>query len=139
MREYFWSDGTVQYPDSDGMWAFKLVELGTKRRSYKQTRTCLDYVVYWLHGYIVCRSVAQSCLTLCDLMAVAHLAPLSMGFSRQEHWSGLPFPSPGDLHDPGIKPGSFEHLLHCRQILSPPCHWGSQCMDVYIHQNESKF
>ena len=33
-------------------------------------------------------------------------APLSMGFSRQEHWSGLPFPSPGDLTDPGIKPGS---------------------------------
>ena len=32
--------------------------------------------------------------------------PLSMGFSRQEYWSGLPFPSPGDLPDPGIKPGS---------------------------------
>ena len=37
---------------------------------------------------------------------VAHQAPLSMGFSRQEHWSGLPFPSPGDLPDPGIKPRS---------------------------------
>ena len=34
---------------------------------------------------------------------IAHQAPLSMGFSRQEHWSGLPFPSPGDLPDPGIK------------------------------------
>ncbi|CAN0549206.1 unnamed protein product [Rangifer tarandus platyrhynchus] len=33
---------------------------------------------------------------------VAHQVPLSMGFSRQEHWSGLPFPSPGDLPDPGI-------------------------------------
>ena len=33
-------------------------------------------------------------------------APLSMGFSRQEYWSGLPFPSPGDLPDPGIKPRS---------------------------------
>ena len=33
-------------------------------------------------------------------------APLSMEFSRQEYWSGLPFPSPGDLPDPGIKPGS---------------------------------
>ena len=31
-------------------------------------------------------------------------APLSMGFSRQEYWSGLPFPSPGDLPDPGIEP-----------------------------------
>jgi len=38
---------------------------------------------------------------------VAHQAPLSMGFSRQEYWSGLPFPSPGDLPNPGIKPGSL--------------------------------
>ena len=37
---------------------------------------------------------------------VAHQAPLSMGFSRKEYWSGLPFPSPGDLPDPGIKPRS---------------------------------
>ena len=35
---------------------------------------------------------------------VAYQAPLSMGFSRQEYWSGLPFPSPGDLPDPGIEP-----------------------------------
>ena len=34
---------------------------------------------------------------------VAHQAPLSMGFSRQEYWSELPFPSPGDLSNPGIK------------------------------------
>ena len=37
---------------------------------------------------------------------VAHQAPLSKGFSRQEHWSGLPFPPPGDLPDPGIEPES---------------------------------
>ena len=37
---------------------------------------------------------------------VAHQAPLSLGFPRQEYWSGLPFPSPGDLPDPGIKPVS---------------------------------
>ena len=37
---------------------------------------------------------------------VAYRAPPSMGFSRQECWSGLPFPSPGDLPDPGIEPGS---------------------------------
>ena len=37
---------------------------------------------------------------------VAHQAPLSMGFSRQEYWSRLPFPSPGDLPNPGIEPGS---------------------------------
>ena len=37
---------------------------------------------------------------------VAHQAPLSMGFSRQEYWSGLPFPSPRDLLDPGMEPTS---------------------------------
>ena len=37
---------------------------------------------------------------------VAHQAPLSMGFSRHEYWNGLPFPSPGDLSNSGIKPGS---------------------------------
>ena len=37
---------------------------------------------------------------------VAHQAPLSMGFSRKEYWSGLPFPSPGDLPNPGIEPRS---------------------------------
>ena len=47
----------------------------------------------------------QSCLTVTPWTA-AHQAPLSMGFSRQEFWSGLPFPSPGDLPDPGIKPMS---------------------------------
>ena len=41
-------------------------------------------------------------------MAVARQAPLFMGFSRQEGWSGLPFPSPGDLSDSGMKPGSPE-------------------------------
>ena len=37
---------------------------------------------------------------------IANQAPLSMGFSRQEYWSGLPIPSPGDLPDPGIEPVS---------------------------------
>ena len=61
---------------------------------------------------IVCKEseseseVAQLCLTLCNRWTVAHQAPPSMGFSRQEYWSGLPFPSPGDLPDPGIEPRS---------------------------------
>ena len=47
--------------------------------------------------------VSQLCLTLCNLWTIAHQAPLSMGFSRQEYWSGLLFPSPGDLPIPGIE------------------------------------
>ena len=41
---------------------------------------------------------------------IAYQAPLSMEFSRQEYWSGLPYPSPGDLPDPGIKPTSLGSL-----------------------------
>ena len=51
-------------------------------------------------------SVTKSCLTLLQphWLEPTHQAPLSMGFSRQEYWSGLPFLSPGDLPEPGIKP-----------------------------------
>ena len=50
--------------------------------------------------------VAKSCPTLSTPWTVAHQTPLSMGFSRQEYWSGLPFPSPGELPHLGIEPRS---------------------------------
>ena len=50
--------------------------------------------------------VTKSCPTLATPWTVACQAPLPMGFFRLEYWSGLPFPSPGDLPNPGIKPGS---------------------------------
>ena len=52
---------------------------------------------------------------------VARQASLSMGFSRQEYWNGLPFPSPGDLPNPGLYPG----LLHCRHTVYHLSHKGS--------------
>ena len=48
----------------------------------------------------------MSCLFVTP-RTIAHQAPLSMGFSRQEYWSGLPFPPPGDLPNPGIEPRSL--------------------------------
>ncbi|CAI9153925.1 unnamed protein product [Rangifer tarandus platyrhynchus] len=50
--------------------------------------------------------VAKSCPTLATPWNVACQIPLSMGFSRQEYWSGLPFPSPGDIPDLEVEPGS---------------------------------
>ena len=50
--------------------------------------------------------ITQSCPILWTPWTVAYQAPPSMGFSRQEYQSGLPFPSPGDLPHPGIEPGS---------------------------------
>ena len=82
----------------------------------------------WKILYLVCGSeseseVAQSCLTLCDPWTVAHQAPPSTGFSRQEYWSGLPFPSPGDLPDPGIEPRS--PTLQADALTSAPPVCGS--------------
>ena len=70
---------------------------------------------FWSHACHLCVKeglvvggglVAKSCLTLAIPWTVACQAPLSMGFSRQEYWSGLPFPSPGGLPNPGIEPRS---------------------------------
>ena len=73
---------------------------------------------------ILVNEVTQSCPTLCDPWTVAYQAPQSMGFSRQEYWSGLPFPSPRDLLYPGIEPGS----PHWRQMLYRLRHfwWGNE-------------
>ena len=54
--------------------------------------------------------VAQSCPTLCDPMDCTLPGFSVHGISRQEYWSGLPFPSPGDLPDPGIEPRSLALL-----------------------------
>ena len=75
----------------------------------------------------VCACVLSrfSCIQLfATPWTVAHQAPLSMGFSRQEYWSGLPFPPPGDLPNTGIKPGL---LVSCigRGVLYHECHLGS--------------
>ena len=55
-------------------------------------------------------------LSRVQLFAAAYQVPLSMKFSRQEHWSGFLFPPPGDLSDPGIEPDLL-CLLHCSWIL----------------------
>ena len=64
---------------------------------------------YQIMPFPVCVcSVAQLCLTFWDTMDyIAHQAPLSMTFSRQEYWSGVPFPTPGNFSDSGIKPMSL--------------------------------
>ena len=77
---------------------------------------------------ICCCSVGKSYLTFCNLWTIASQATLSMAFSRQEHRSGLPFPSPGDLSDPGIEPTSawqadylpLSHLGRPRLIVHVP-------------------
>ena len=70
------------------------------------------------------KGVVCMCVCVClshvfaTLWTIAYLVPLSMKFSRQEYWSGLPFPSPGDLRDPEVKPSSPE--LHADYLPSEP-------------------
>ena len=66
---------------------------------------------------------AQLCLTLCDSMDCSHQASLSMGFSRQEYWSRLSCPSPGDLPDPGIKPTTLTSPAMVGKFFTPSTLW----------------
>ena len=86
------------------------------------------YKIATLNCSFVCLSkkqakalVTQLCLTLCNPTDLVYQAPLSMEFSRQEHWSGLPFSSPGIFLTQGSNPG----LLHFRQFLYHLNHQGS--------------
>ena len=94
-------------PGSQGL-RFQLKEAGAGPPvNYKSSRT-----------ETMVMSGTQLCLTLGTPWTVACQAPLSMGFSRQEYWSGLPCPSPGDLPKPGIKSGS--PALQADSLLSEP-------------------
>ena len=73
--------------------------------------------------------MANSCPTLAIPWTVACQAPLSMGFSREEHWSGLPLSSPGDLPDPGIEPRS--PALQADSLLTELC--GKPQILQYFH------
>ena len=74
-----------------------------------------------------------SCVRLSvTLWTIALQDPLSMGFSRQEYWSGLPCPPPGDLPHPGIEPMSPEAPALQTDSL-PLRHWGKPIYRLYIH------
>ena len=86
----------------------------TKSRTQLSNWTITKYVCFLCHLPATAHR-HRLCVPVClvsriqlfaPLWTVTHQAPLSMGFSRQVYWSGLPFPSPGDLPDPGIEPES---------------------------------
>ena len=100
-----------QFPSQDNRYIFKIIkEICHHQEENDSSTTKLTSMEYYglcgcvrVCGCVCVCVIAQSCLTP---WTVAHQAPLSMEFSRQEYWSGLPFPSPGDLPDPGVKPRS---------------------------------
>jgi len=81
--------------------------------------TELNWTEWSTMGYVCVCSVVQLCPTLWTFYDPVDCSPsdsLSMGFSRQEYWSGLPFPAPGDLPDPGIKPLHADPKSHSLKI-----------------------
>ena len=73
---------------------------------YNPFNDCLT-IIFWLNTLETVVVLSLSCVQFfATPWTIAYQAPPSMGFSRQEYWSGLPFPSPGDLPNPGIEPGS---------------------------------
>ena len=86
----------------------------------------------YISGISACVLSQFSCVRfLVNLWTVPHQAPLSMGFHRREYWSGLPFPSPGNLSDLGIKPTSLNICIG-RLVLYHLCHLGNY---FYISNN----
>ena len=63
---------------------------------------------------------------------VAHQAPLSMGFSRQEYWSGLPFPSPGYLPDPGIELASLMSPVLAGRLFITSITWEAPILHLIL-------
>ena len=95
----------------------------TKSRTWLTDWTELNWTILY---YICARMLSCfSCVRLCAaLWTLACRAPPSLGFSRQEFWSGLPCPPSGDLPDPGIKPASHFSCIG-RPGFLPLCHLGS--------------
>ena len=81
----------------------------------KENKICYFFHCEWVSEWVKSLSRVQLFATP---WTVAYQASLSMGFPRQEYWSGLPFPSPGDLPDPGINPGSS--ALEADALTSEP-------------------
>ena len=85
----------------------------------------------------VCAQMLRHLQLFCDPRTVARQAPLSMGFSRQEYWSGLPCPSPGDLPNSGIKPRC--PALQADSLLSEPPRKHFIHSSVYMSTPVSQF
>ena len=104
--------------------ALEAVSPGLSRFTQNTTHTHTDAHTH-IHICVYMRACMLShfnCVQLfATLWSIAHHVPLSMGFSRQEYWSGLPFPASGDLSDPGIKPKSpVSPALHVDSLPAEP-------------------
>ena len=107
------------------MMVFIFSEMGSSWDGNKDDDGIYFTGLFW--GWNVKVLVVQSCLTLCDPMDCSPRASSVHGFSRQGYWSGLPFPSPGDLPDSGMEPrspalaGGFFTVWATRELTYNKC------------------
>ena len=112
MPEELWTE--VRDIDQETM-----VKTIPKKKKSKKSKWLFDEALQIAEERKSESEVAQSSDSLqLTTWTIAHQAPPSMEFSRQEYWSGVPFPSPGDLSDPGIEPVS--PILQADAVFSEP-------------------
>ena len=119
LEKYSWP--CVKFPHSDS----NVLEQTFQRHginSSQDDQACSLWTVEDIQVLVI-----QWCPILCDPWTVAHQVPLSMGFSRKEYWSGLPFPPPEDLLDLGIEPRS--PALQADSLPSEPPWFGPNGSD----------
>ena len=101
-----------------------------KKKKGRKRQQCLFF-----EEECVC-SFIQSCPTLCDSLDRSLPGSLSMGLSRQEYCSGLPFPTAGDLPNPGMEPTSLMSPALAGRFFTTSATWEAQasCKSIHIHR-----
>ena len=125
LRSCWWQDKEYIECEADAIIQVGLIQVdaaGIERRILEEY-LCVCVCVY------VCVCVLKLCPTLCDPMDCSHQAPLYMGYSRQEYWSGLPLPPPGIFLAQGLNPCP----LHWQAGSLPPCHLGGAVRGASLH------
>ena len=121
----------------------KIILLGSKFKTLREFKLCFPSLPGTYNGIASATSSVEVPYTFVSLELVSLLclslwshgpfqAPLSIEFSRQEYWSGLPFPFPGDLPDPGIKPGS--PVLQADSLQSEPPGWPNTTFLILVQK-----
>ena len=94
----------------------------------------------WNHGrHRCCAKSPQSCPTLCNPMDGTPQIPLSIGFSRQENWSEVPFCSPEDFTNPGTEPTSVMPPAPAGRFFTTSTNWITAQNTIYTEENRIKY
>ena len=103
------------------------------------SKACSGQLVVLIARYVCVLSCFSYVRLFSTLWTVASQAPLSMGFSRQDYWSGLSFSPPGDLPNPGIKPVSFMSPALSSRFFTTSATWEAQLKGVWLFFSPTLF